>query len=101
MRSRYADHNIRTNALILVARLGAIVPRTVTTVPPRDGTGVLERIAQASGSFVSDDTGATAIEYAVIASFIFLGLVPLIQMMGGSVGVMYDKILGYFETMGA
>lgn len=59
---------------------------------------MLERISQASGKFVSDDTGATAIEYALIASFIFLGLVPLIQMMGGSVGVMYDKILGYFDT---
>lgn len=59
----------------------------------------MDRILQRLKNFGYDEAGVTAIEYALIASFIFLGLVPLINMMGGSVGIMYDKILGYFDTM--
>lgn len=71
-------------------------------MPPRDGYGVLNRLSQGFRKFASDDGGATAIEYALIAGFIFLGLVPLIQMMGGSVNTMYETILSYFDTaMGA
>ncbi|MGE0211115.1 MAG: Flp family type IVb pilin [Parvibaculaceae bacterium] len=58
----------------------------------------MDQLSQRLGKFASDESGVTAIEYALIASFIFLGLVPLINMMGGSVGIMYDQILGYFDT---
>lgn len=52
-------------------------------------------IALRINAYLEDESGATAIEYALIASFVFLGLVPLIQMMGGKVGDMYETILGY------
>jgi Flp pilus assembly pilin Flp len=52
-------------------------------------------------AYMSDDAGATAIEYAIIATFVFLGLVPLIRLMGEDVGLMYNEILSYFAAVGA
>ena len=60
---------------------------------------MLDRISQTLWKFASSENGATAIEYALIASFIFLGLVPIVQSMGDSMDLIYQRIQGYFDTV--
>lgn len=42
--------------------------------------------------FIKDCRGATAIEYALICSLIFLGIVSAVQMFSASNSAMYNKI---------
>ena len=42
--------------------------------------------------FLTDDRGATAIEYGLIAGLIFLAIVSSIHYYTESTGVMYNKI---------
>lgn len=43
--------------------------------------------------FLRDESGATAIEYAIVAGGIALGLVAVIQKIGGSVKSMIAGVL--------
>jgi pilus assembly protein Flp/PilA len=46
--------------------------------------------------FLSDDRGATAIEYAIIAALIFLAIVAAIVPIGGELsGVFNDAAAGF------
>ena len=60
---------------------------------------MLSRFARKFGGYLSADSGASAIEYSILATFIFLGLIPLIDSMSGSVTTMYGTILAYFDAM--
>lgn len=42
--------------------------------------------------FLGDETGATAIEYALIAVGISVAILAAVQALGGSVSSMYDTI---------
>lgn len=42
--------------------------------------------------FLKADDGATAIEYALIASLIFLAIATGVSMMGVSIKDLYDKV---------
>lgn len=42
--------------------------------------------------FLQDESGATAIEYGLIASLLFLGIVSAIAAFGDSMTSMYEKI---------
>lgn len=48
------------------------------------------------GAFASDETGATAIEYCLIASLIFLVIVAGFQALGMEVAALYTSIAGNF-----
>ena len=51
--------------------------------------------------FLKDEDGATAIEYALIASLIFLAIVTAISMVGKSVQtVLYDEIVRKISEVG-
>jgi pilus assembly protein Flp/PilA len=49
--------------------------------------------------FISDESGATAIEYGLIAGGIFLAIVPPITVFATRMGVTYNKILDYFSSI--
>ena len=49
-------------------------------------------------SFQSDEKGATAIEYALIASGIFLAIVLSVQLMASNINDMYDIIKNAITT---
>ena len=42
--------------------------------------------------FINDERGATAIEYALIAAFMFIGCVTAFYAFGESSQAMFDKI---------
>lgn len=44
--------------------------------------------------FLSDERGATAIEYAMIAGLLFLAIVAAVTNFATSVNVMYNNISG-------
>lgn len=51
-------------------------------------------------NWLSDDSGATAIEYAIMASAMALALVPALAAFSGDVGGVYNRVLGYFSMTG-
>ena len=46
-----------------------------------------------------DDRGATAIEYALIASILGLALMPVISSTSSGIGSLFDRVQGYFEII--
>lgn len=52
-------------------------------------------------AFLSDDRGATAIEYALIAAGIFLAIVPPVAVIANKMGITYNTILDFFTAVGA
>ena len=49
--------------------------------------------------FISDESGATAIEYGLIAAGIFLAIVPPMGVIATRMGLTYNKILDYFSSI--
>lgn len=50
-------------------------------------------------AFAADESGATAIEYGMIAMFIALAVVTVVQMLGADVlSELYDKIAAATEA---
>ena len=47
-------------------------------------------------SFLKDETGATAIEYALIAGAMGLALFPAVNSLTGGVSVLYGQIADLF-----
>ena len=50
-------------------------------------------------SFVADDSGATAIEYALIAAAIFLAIITPMASVASNMSSTYQQILDYFDTI--
>jgi Flp pilus assembly pilin Flp len=44
--------------------------------------------------FVSDENGATAVEYCLLCSLIFLAVVPAVDAVANSTIAMYNVIIG-------
>ncbi|NWH07698.1 MAG: Flp family type IVb pilin [Alphaproteobacteria bacterium] len=57
---------------------------------------ILPRAASRIGEFARDEAGTTAIEYCLIASFIFLAIVSAFQAVGVEVAALYTAIAGNF-----
>jgi len=57
------------------------------------------RTARLIDAFVKDDNGATAIEYALIASATGLALAAVLPTVQSRLGTVYDQILGYFAAI--
>lgn len=55
-------------------------------------TGMFGRLALGLRRFVSDESGATAVEYALIASLIFLAVVTGVTQAGLSVADVLDRV---------
>jgi Flp pilus assembly pilin Flp len=51
--------------------------------------------------FVRRESGATAIEYALIAAAIFLGIAPIWSEIAPRMGTMYGALIDYFSAVGA
>jgi len=60
---------------------------------------MLNHVNSSLRKFLDDQAGATAIEYSLIAAAVFLGIVPLINLMHNQMSVVYQTILGYFAAM--
>jgi Flp pilus assembly pilin Flp len=53
-------------------------------------------------SFIRDEAGATAIEYGLIATAVFFGMIPIVNViMHEQLGTVYETIATYFDTVGA
>ena len=50
--------------------------------------------------FASDESGATAIEYSMIASAVFLGILVPVGSIKGSMNITYNQIYNYFIAVG-
>lgn len=48
-------------------------------------------------AFISDQSGATAIEYALIAAAIALAIAATIYLLGGDVNGLYEQLNGAFS----
>ncbi len=57
---------------------------------------MLHSMSKKARSFLSAQEGATAIEYALIASGVAGALVAVITTLGGSVNAMWSKLTGMF-----
>ncbi|WP_407520052.1 Flp family type IVb pilin [Methylobacterium oryzisoli] len=44
--------------------------------------------------FVSDESGATAIEYGLLATLIAVALIAAATTVGGNIGNMFNKVAG-------
>lgn len=51
-------------------------------------------------SFAADETGATAIEYGLIASILALGLIPVLGNTSSGVASLYQTMIDNFEAVG-
>jgi pilus assembly protein Flp/PilA len=49
-------------------------------------------------TFVADESGATAIEYGLIAAGIFLAIVPPVVTMSDSLNATYTQIMSFFDN---
>jgi len=47
---------------------------------------------KALASFVSDESGATAIEYALIGSMMAVGLVTVLNSLGGRLSAQFSEV---------
>jgi Flp pilus assembly pilin Flp len=72
-------------ALAKPERTGALECRTVT------------RIEQAFSHYLRDDAGATAIEYALIASILGIALLPVLTNTTSGMASLYTRVEGYFN----
>jgi len=52
-------------------------------------------------SFVADESGATAIEYGLIAALIAVGIIAAGGLLGNTLSDQFNNIAGEVETAGA
>ena len=56
-------------------------------------------LKETAKAFVADESGATAIEYGLIAAGIFLAIVPPVAAMSSNLDATYNQILQYFTDI--
>jgi pilus assembly protein Flp/PilA len=56
-------------------------------------TGTSGRFARLR-AYLGDETGATAIEYGLIAALVAVAIIAALQALGTSVGDLYDAVSG-------
>ena len=57
----------------------------------------MTRIAKDLSHFFRDDAGATAIEYALIASILGIALLPVLTNTSSGIASLYTRVEGYFN----
>lgn len=50
-------------------------------------------------TFITDESGATAIEYALIASILGVALLPVLTSTTSGVASLYTRVQGYFDIV--
>lgn len=50
-------------------------------------------------NFLEEETGATAIEYALIASILGIALLPVLTNTTSGVASLYSRVQGYFDIV--
>jgi Flp pilus assembly pilin Flp len=55
-------------------------------------------IAKQLTSLLRDDSGATAIEYALIASILGIALLPVLSNTTSGMGSLFTRVQGYFDN---
>lgn len=48
--------------------------------------------------FLNDESGATAIEYGLIAALVSVAAIGALSAMGGSLDSMFSSVSGYLDT---
>lgn len=48
--------------------------------------------------FLEDQSGATAIEYALLSSLLFVGCIVALETMSGSLVAGYNMVAGYLQS---
>lgn len=69
----------------------------------RDGTerpAAASLVAWQAQRFATDNAGATAIEYGLIATAVVFGILPALLIIETDMDAMYGAILDYFRTVG-
>ena len=59
---------------------------------------IMTRLKNVFAQYVSDESGATAIEYGLIAALIAVGIIAGARAMGGSVGGLFGDVDGDLST---
>jgi Flp pilus assembly pilin Flp len=59
-------------------------------------TGSIRRAAQAARRIASDCSGATAIEYSLLAGMLAVGVVGSARLIGGEVDRLFQLVLSFF-----
>lgn len=57
----------------------------------------MKYIIRLYGALIRDDRGATAIEYALIASILGIALVPVLTNTTSGIASLYTRVQGYFD----
>lgn len=57
----------------------------------------MKYIKRIYGALLKDDRGATAIEYALIASILGIALVPVLTNTTSGIASLYTRVQGYFD----
>lgn len=57
-----------------------------------------EPIMNTIARFVNDESGATAIEYGLIAALIAVGIIAAATTLGGSLSSLFERIGGDLQT---
>jgi len=62
----------------------------------REGVGLM--LIKRAKAFMADESGATAIEYGLIAAGIFLAIVPPVFSLSDNLEATYTQILSFFDN---
>jgi len=60
--------------------------------------GVTPMLKKRAGAFLAEESGATAIEYGLIAAGIFLAIIPPVVTLSDNLETTYTQILSYFDN---
>jgi len=58
----------------------------------------LTRVVEFFRSYSRDEKGATAIEYALIASILGIALLPVLTNTTSGIASLFTRVQGYFDT---
>lgn len=58
----------------------------------------MNKILHASGKFLRDEEGVTAIEYGLIAALIAVGVITAVSLVGSQLDTLFRKIVDCLKT---
>jgi pilus assembly protein Flp/PilA len=60
--------------------------------------GLHRRLARTARRFAADSSGASAVEYAILAVLIAVAIAAIVFQIGGSVNSMFETVEGLFTN---
>lgn len=60
----------------------------------------MTRVVEIFRSYSRDQKGATAIEYALIASILGIALIPVLSDTTNGIASLFTRVQGYFDSIG-